>query len=113
VLGLDVQLRAVLLEHVDAPVVAHGVGDPRADDVRQHADGHDHHQREAALGDVEAGEQHRRLGRDRDARRLQQHEAEDSAQPELVDDVDGELDQRVGDRGLRVEHGRARVAADP
>ena len=39
VLLLDVQLLAVLLEQVDAPVVADRVGDPGADEVRDRAHG--------------------------------------------------------------------------
>src|SRR3954453_1421290 len=37
---LHVELAAVLLEQLHAPEVADGVGDPRAHDVRGHADGH-------------------------------------------------------------------------
>ena len=103
---LDVQLAAVLLEDVDAAVVADRVGDPRADDVRGGADRDDREQRVVAARDVEAGEQQRRLGRDRDAGALGHHEHEDPRRGRGVDDVDRELDQRVGDGG-EDEHGRA------
>ena len=38
VVGLDEELVAVLLDDVDAAVVADAVGDPRADEVRDRAD---------------------------------------------------------------------------
>ena len=100
---LDEDLAAVLLDQVDAAEVADGVGDPGADDVGGHADGGDDEQRVLALGDVEAGEQHRRLGGDRQAGALADHQQEDADQAQLVDDVDGELDERIGYR--REEHG--------
>ena len=52
--GLDVQLAAVLLEDVDAAVVADGVGDPRADEVGERTDERRGDERVLALGDVEA-----------------------------------------------------------
>jgi hypothetical protein len=67
---LDVELLAVLLEDVDAAVVADRVGEPRADDVRERAGGDDGEQRVLPARDVEAGEQERRLRRNRDARAL-------------------------------------------
>ena len=61
------QSSPVLLEQLDAAVVADGVGDPRADEVGDRADHDGREQRVLALGDVEAREEHRRLRRDRDA----------------------------------------------
>src|SRR4051794_15083214 len=114
--GPDPDLGAVLLEDVDAPVPAHRVRDPRAGEVAEDAGGGHREQAVVPLGDVEAGEEHRRLARDRDARALEQHEPEDSGEPEVPDDVRREADERVRDRGKvkRVgEHEASRVAADP
>jgi hypothetical protein len=88
----------VLLEDVDAAEVADRVGDPGADEVRERADGDDGEQRVLALGDVEAGEQERRLGRDRDAGALRHHQQEDPGQPHRLDHIDGELHDGVGQR---------------
>ena len=51
-------MKPVLLEQLDAPVVAHRVRDQRPDQVPQHARGHDPEQGQVPLRDVEAGEQH-------------------------------------------------------
>ena len=59
----------------------------------------DREQRVLAVGDVEAGEQHRRLAGDRDAGALQQHQHEDARQPEVADDVRRRSRRAVRDRG--------------
>ena len=108
-LGRDVQLSAVPLDQLDAAEVADAVGDPRADEVRERADERRGQQRVLASGDVEAGEQHRRLGRDRDARALERHQHEHAGEPDLVDDVGREVGERLGDRG-EDEHRRSLTA---
>ena len=60
------------------------------------------------LRDPEAGEQHRRLGGDRDARTLEQHEHEDPGQSEIVDHRRGGVDERTADGGCQREHQRSR-----
>ena len=93
------QLAPVLLEDVDAPVVADRVGDPGADDVGRRAHGHHREQGVLPARDVEAREQERRLRGDRDARALGDHEHEDARQAEGVDHVHRELDDGVGEGG--------------
>jgi hypothetical protein len=88
----------VLLEQLETTVITDRVGDPRPDEVRRRTDRDGRPQRVFALVDVEAGEEHRRLRRDRDARALGHHEQEDSGQAEVAHDVGGEGGQPVGDR---------------
>jgi hypothetical protein len=64
---------AVALEQVDPAEVA----DPRSDQVAEHAGDDDPDQRQFAFRDGEAGEQHDRLARDRDAGGLDRHQPED------------------------------------
>ena len=97
-------LLAVLLEDVDAPEVADRVRDPRPDDVRERADGDDREHRVLAVGHVEAGEQERRLRRDRDAGALGDHQQEDPGQ------AHARRRRRRRTRTMRVGHGR--TAAD-
>ena len=61
----------------------------------------DPEQRLVAVGDVEAGEQHHRLARDRDAGAARGHQQEDPGEPGVVDDVDAEVDDWP--RQIRVE----------
>ena len=103
---LDVELLAVLLEPLDAAVVADPVRDPRAHDVGGRACRDDGQHRVLTARDVEAREQEGALRRDRDARALEHHQDEDPGQPERVDDVDRELDERVGEGGDH-QHGDA------
>ena len=102
------ELAAVLLDEVDPPVVADGVGDPGADDVGGRGHEHRRPERVVAARDVEAREEHRRLARDRDAGALEHHQQEDAGEAEVAHDVRRELDELVGDRGVheeRREHG--------
>ena len=78
VLGADVD-QLVLFQQVEPAVVADRVGDPGADQVAEHAGGDDPEQGQFAFGDAEAGEEHDRLARDRDAGGLQRHQHEDRA----------------------------------
>ena len=96
VLRVDVD-QPVLLQQLEASVVAGCVGEPRARDVPEHTGGDDPEQGHVALRDVEAGEQHYRLAGDRDARALQRHQDEDARQPGRVDEVGGDIDDRVDD----------------
>jgi hypothetical protein len=104
---LDEELVAVLLDQVDAAEVADAVGDPRADEVRNRADSGRREQRVLAVGDVEAGEEHGRLARHRDARALEDHENEHSRETELAYHVDRQLHDGVCQRSQN-QHG-ARV----
>ena len=61
--------------------------------------GDDPEQGQVAVGDVEAGEQHDRLARDRDAGALERHQQEDAGEPGGVDEVGRDVDDRVDDRG--------------
>src|SRR3954452_19565485 len=103
-----VQPLAVTLDELDAPEIAHGVGDPRADQVAQDARGGHFQERELPAVDVEAGEQHRRLRWDRDAGALGGHQAEDAGQAEVADHVGRPVGDRVRDGGDD-EHERSRV----
>ena len=85
-----------LLQQLEPTVVAGRVGDPRADEVAEHARGDDPEQGHVALVDVEAREQHDRLAGHRDAGALEQHQDEDARVAERVDDVDCE--RRRSDR---------------
>ena len=60
---------------------------------------HDLEHREAAVRDLEAGEQHDRLARGRDAGAVEQHQEEDPGQAEVADHVRREVDDRLGERG--------------
>src|SRR5204863_2707046 len=104
----DVQPLAVALDQLDPPEVADGIGDPRPGEVAEHAGRGDLEQRELAAVDVEAGEQHRRLRRDRDARALGRHQPEDAGQAEVADHVGRPVGDRVRDGGDD-EHERSRV----
>ena len=102
VLGRDVD-QLVLLQQVEAPVVADRVGDPGADQVAEHAGGDDPEQRQFAGGDAGAGEEHDRLARHRQAGGLEQHQHEDRRQAGGADEVGPRVDDRVeeeiGDAG--------------
>src|SRR5436190_1668336 len=109
-LRLDVERPPVLLEQLDAPVVADRVRDPRADEVGDRPHRHGREQRVLALGDVEAREEHRRLRRDRDERALGRHQQEDPGQAEVADHSYGEVHQRVRDRGEDGQHAAAQAS---
>jgi hypothetical protein len=101
----DVELVAVLLDQLDPAVIADSVGDARSEHVAEDPEHDDPEQRQVALEDVKAGEQHRRLGaRDPDHRRAQR-EQRDAGEPEVADDVRRQVNQRVGD-GSQFDHGR-------
>ena len=100
VLGLDVELAAVLLEDVDAAVVADAVRDPRPDEVRERAD--ERHGDERCTRPREtlkpANSIVASLG-------IGMHALSSSmstktpGRPEVADDVGRELDDRVRDGG--------------
>ena len=90
----------MLLEQLDAAVPADAPCDPGADQVAQHAGEHDLEHREAPVRDLEAGEQHDRLARGRDAGAVEQHQDEDPGQAEVADHVRREVDDRLGDARL-------------
>jgi len=74
----------------------------RSDGATPHdvfADGDRGDEAELALVHVEAGEEHRGLRRDRDARALGHHQQEDPGEPQIADDVRREVRQLVGDGG--------------
>src|SRR3954470_2830339 len=110
VLRLDVERPPVLLEQLEAPVVADRVRDPRADEVGDRPHRHGREQRVLALGDVEPREEHRRLRRDRDERALGRHQQEDPGQAEVADHSYGEVHQRVRDRGEDGQHAAAQAS---
>ena len=96
----DVQPLAVLLDEVDAAVVADRVGDPRADDVRERRRPASRPTSEySPRSTLKPAKSIVGLAGDRDAGALGRHQDEDPGQAEVADDVRGELDERVRDRG--------------
>ena len=91
-----VELRALALEQLALPEVADRVGDRRTRHVARDAGDDDPEQRQVALVDVEAGEQHRRLGSGHadDARHGRQQE--DARVSEVCDQVRRKADQGLG-----------------
>ena len=76
-----------------------------------HAGDHDLEHREAPVRDLEAGEQHDRLARGRDAGAVEQHQDEDPGQAEVADHVRREVDDRLGERGCVEQGGQGKRAA--
>ena len=93
---LDVDLAAVLLDQLEPPVVADRVGDPGPHHVRHDAHRHRRPERVVAVRDVDPGEDHRRLGGDRDARRLRHHQQGDAGKTEVADGIAGKGPEPVG-----------------
>ena len=96
----------MLLEQVDAAEVADRVGDPGADDVRGRADRDDGEERVLASATLKPANSivaSEGIGMQALSPTMSRKIA---GEPHGVDDVDGELDERVGD-GREDEHGRA------
>ena len=95
-LRVDVELAALALQQLAAPVVADRVGDRRPGHVSHDARHDDPGQRQIAVVDVKAGEQHHRLGArhaDHAGGRGQHRHARVA---KAVDHIRGQVDQRPG-----------------
>src|SRR4051812_13842755 len=87
----------VPLDELQPAVIPDRVGDPGADQIAQDTGRHDAEQRQRAVVDLEPGEQHGRLARDRDQGALERHQHEDAGITGIPDQIGGEVDQLVGD----------------
>ena len=80
--------------------------------VADHAEHDDPQQRQLSVEDVEAGEQHRRLGPRKPDHTGGNRQQRDAGEAEVPDDVRRQIDERAGD-GCREQHGGKRSGLKP
>lgn len=88
----------MLFDQLHSAEAAEAICDPRAEHICRYANADDGDERVGPLVDVEASEEHRRLGGNRNAHALKRHQHKDSAQSKVTNDAGRPVGKLVGDR---------------